>query len=71
MYSYHAGEFGLHDQWHHDAPLLLPLQGHALPYPLLVVLKRPGHLPHIYNHLDTLLGACGNIQSVVPAIILV
>ena len=71
MYSYLAGESGLHGQWHHDAPLLLPLQGHALPYPLLVVLKRPGHLPHIHNHLNTLLGACSNIQSVVPAIILV
>ena len=70
-YSYFAGQLGLHDQWHHDAPLLLPLQGHALPCTLLVVLKRPRHLPHIYNHLNTLLGSCSNIQSLVPAIILV
>ena len=71
MYSYLAGEFGLHDQWHHDALLLLSLQGHALPYPLLVVLKRPGHLPHIYNHFDTLLVSYCNPRTLVTTTILV
>ena len=66
-----SGQFGLHDQRHHDAPLLLPLQGHALPYPLLVVLKRPGHLPHIHNHLNTLLVSYCYLRTLVTTTILV
>ena len=66
-----SGQSGLHDQRHHDAPLLLPLQGHALPYPLLVVLKRPGHLPDIYNHLDTLLVSYCHPRTLVTTTVLV
>ena len=66
-----TGQSGLRRQWHHDAPLLLRLQSHAVPNTLLVVFHRHGPLPHIHNHCNTWLGTCSNLQPLVTTIILV
>ena len=50
------GESPLHDQWPHDVVLLLHVQGHDLPHPLLVVRLSPRPRPGLHHPLHPHLG---------------